>query len=99
MKKILPLIFLTSILSGCFDKTFDFRDPQSLENMMSGMSLEEQKIFLDDIQLAADTLGGEYKLNDYTSEEIKAVAENTRSFLNQKNIDFLREKIRNYSVS
>lgn len=93
MKKILSLIFLTSILSGCFDKTFDFRDPQSLENMMSGMSLEEQKIFLDDIQLAADALGGEYKLNDYTSEEIKAAAENARSFLNQKNIDFLREII------
>ena len=91
MKKLPLFIFLISVLTGCFDKTFDFKNPQSLENMMSGMSLEEQRVFLDDIQLAADALGGDHNLNGYTVEEIKAEAENARVFLNKKNIEFLKE--------
>ncbi|QTR54444.1 hypothetical protein [Thiothrix unzii] len=93
MKKLSLFVFLICVLTGCFDKTFDFRNHQSLENMMSGMSLEEQRVFLDDIQLAADALGGDHNLNGYTVEEVKAEAENARAFLNKKNVELLKEII------
>ena len=95
MIKILSIgLIATSIfLSGCGDPSFDPNDPNTLIEMMDGMSLQEQTSFIADAQLVSNALGGEYRLDGMTVEDIKAEAKHAREFLQEKNIKFLTSYI------
>ncbi|SER76295.1 hypothetical protein [Giesbergeria anulus] len=92
-KNIIALLVVSLAIVGCGKTTFNSEDPNSVINMTKGMSSSEAISFIGDAEIAGAALGGQYKLNGYSVDEIVFEAKKAKDFRDKKNILFLKEKI------
>lgn len=79
------------ILIGCGEKQLDMRmGSNSVEEVMRGMTPQEQIEFLSDMELIIALRGGDdSKLNGYTANKVQEDATVARRYVREKNVDFL----------